>query len=104
MLIQQVKHPGSYFGDRAIVESQINGFFIGDVYKRQVIVECRVIHLVLTVEEAQIVVYADVLFQIIYLRQVGEHISVYNDLEMCIRDSYIPVQSGGWTPMKKPFI
>ena len=36
-----------------------------------VIVECRVIHLVLTVEEAQIVVYADVLFQIIYLWQVG---------------------------------
>lgn len=28
----------------------------------------------LTVEEAQIVVYADVLFQIIYLRQVGEYI------------------------------
>ena len=29
VLIQQVEHPGSYFGDRAIVESQINGFFIG---------------------------------------------------------------------------
>ena len=27
VLIQQVEHPGSYFGDRAIVESQINGFF-----------------------------------------------------------------------------
>lgn len=31
VLIQQVEHPGSYFGDRAIVESQINGFSLGSI-------------------------------------------------------------------------
>ena len=57
-----------------------------------VIVECRVIHLVLTVEEAQIVVYADVLFQIIYLRQVGEHIFFHGKGFFCL--SHIDQQCG----------